>query len=742
MASQPLMHYLKKWIPASIGAFFLFVVLLTALYSNTFVSPFILDDDLIFRNYYITNNDISFEGLSEVATLSPNKRRGLVHISLALNHYFGGTNVFGYHLVNILIHIAAAFTFYLLAHLTLNITPFSRRPFQRTGEIAFFAALLWAVHPLQTNAVTYIVQRMSSMATLFCLLCVYSYARARLARSVYARAWLFGAAVLSGCMALLSKENSALLPFMILGYEFFFLLQPQSLIRHRNKIIAGVAGMLILFAFICWLYLENPMAQIFGNYSGWDFTMGQRLLTETRVILHYLSLLFLPLPSRLNLVYDFPLSTGLFAPPQTMLAILGISGLVALIFLFFRQNRLASFALFWLLLNLIIESSIIPLHIIFEHRMYMPAMFLFLAAAAWCYKMAGNKIVIARTTIVAAVLLLSIFTWQRNNVWKDKISLWTDVLNKSPNLAMANVNLGKAYDEAGNRAKAKELFLKAIQVEPQVSSGYVSLGVSLEWENKYEEAITAYKKALTLKRVDRKIIYTNLALIFMKTKNYKAAIDYANKVIAINPYQSISYKVLATAHLNSRNFKQAEIILSKALSLFPQNGDLYIILGVVYENQGRLQNAVDVLHRALQIEGTSQAQAYNNLGIVYWRLKRYQDSVEVAKKALQLDPELLDAYITLGITYEDMGEQELAFEQFNNAWSKGFDVVRLYNHWSKNFLKTGHTDKAILYLQEAIRLKPDYAESHKNLAEAYLIKGMIKESENEKNLFKVYNKNS
>jgi hypothetical protein len=115
------------------------------------------------------------------------------------------------------------------------------------------------------------------------------------------------------------------------------------------------------------------------------------------------------------------------------LAILGLGTLVVLIFWLYRRDRLTSFALFWFLTNLVIESSFIALEIIFEHRMYMPSMFLILAATTWLFRLTANKQAIARTVLIAATVILALFTWQRNSVWKSEISLWTDVLNKAPN---------------------------------------------------------------------------------------------------------------------------------------------------------------------------------------------------------------------------------------------------------------------------------------------------------------------
>ena len=162
--------------------------------------------------------------------------------------------------------------------------------FQRSGEIAFAAALLWAVHPLQTTAVTYIVQRMTSMATLFFLLSLLCYVKARITKNDSRKIILFAAATLLGAMALFSKENSGMLPVMILGYELFFLPRPGQEKKNRKTLLILTGGALVAFFLICWLFLGNdPLARVLHGYEGRGFTLGQRLLTETRIVLHYLS---------------------------------------------------------------------------------------------------------------------------------------------------------------------------------------------------------------------------------------------------------------------------------------------------------------------------------------------------------------------------------------------------------------------------------------------------------------------
>jgi hypothetical protein len=350
---------------------------------NTFNSPFIFDDfQNILLNPHIRMTSITPEGIAE-AFKGPCMTRPLANLSFALNYYFGQYNVQGYHLVNIIIHILNGILLYLLFKATLSISNSSTFIDQRKTEnhppdyfpvIPFLAALLWLVHPLHTQSVTYIVQRMNSMAAMFYMLSLLLYIKGRMKQNSKTdrrdhkgatgnQRLYFAGCLLSGILAAGSKETVATLPFFIFLYEWYFFqdLNPAWAKRHFKWL--GCA--FILFA---------VMAAVF------DFTLNQRVLTQFRVVVYFISLLFYPNPGRLNLDYNFSLSDSLFDPIATLFSLCVIIGLVWLAVYTAKKNRLLSFGIFWFLGNLVIESSLIALEIIYEHRTYLPSMFIFLPA--------------------------------------------------------------------------------------------------------------------------------------------------------------------------------------------------------------------------------------------------------------------------------------------------------------------------------------------------------------------------
>jgi tetratricopeptide (TPR) repeat protein len=652
----------------------------------------------------------------------------LPNISFGLNYYLHGYHVLGFHLANILLHIAVSFSFFLLARQTLALGDGSR-PAAKDGEIALAAALLWAFHPLQTNAVNYIVQRMTSMATLFFLLALLAYVRARITPGGMKKVLFAAAACLMGVMALASKENSGMLPLVILGYELFFLVPRQGGRLPWRRIAPAAAILLGLFFLVSWAFLgSSPLTSLLGGFQYRDFTLIERLLTESRIVVHYLSLLVLPLPARLNLAYDFPLSSGFLAPTQTLAALLFVLALAPLALLLFRRCRLAAFAIFWFGANLLIESSIIPLELIFEHRMYLPAMFPVLAGTAWLYRLQPERPRVARVAVVAFLGLLAVFTWQRNGVWQSEIRLWTDIVAKAPGQPRSYGNLAKAYGKEGNHEKALVLLEQALALAPDDSRTLVSMGAALENLGRDSEALDFFNRALAAVPGSRDMIHRNLARLHLKRKSNRQALFHASEAARLAPSDYDTLALLATVHFKTGNLRQAEQILQQTIGMFPQKGDPYVQLAAIYEHRDRLAEAAALLEKALAAPEVNRAQAYNTLGIVYWRQQQYQRSVAAAQEAIALNPQLLDAYLTLGITYEEMGRQDLAFQQFRRGWERGLDMVAVYNDWARNLLGAKQPGRALPYLLEAITLEKGRAESHENLGAAYEALGMLPEA--------------
>jgi tetratricopeptide (TPR) repeat protein len=502
--------------------------------------------------------------------------RPIANLSFALNFYFHGYDVIGYHVVNIVIHIITGILLYFFLKTTLDVLPLDSK-YKHNSSIAFYTSLIWLVHPIQSQSVTYVVQRMNSLAAMFYILSFLLYTKGRLVRK-NEKSWpWFAACTLAGIIAVGSKETAATLPFFIILYEWYFFqdLSRAWLRRH----LASFAGILILFGLLVFVYLgANPLDAILSTYAHRDFTLTERVFTQFRVVIYYISLLLYPHPSRLVLLHDFELSQSLLHPLTTLLSIGTIIGVIGLAFYTARKERLISFGILWFFGNLVIESSVIGLEIIYEHRTYLPSMFLFLIITILAHRHIKRDLLRAGG-LATAMLLLSLWTYERNSVWNDPVTFWSDVVKKSPRNARAYNNLATCYMGKRSYQLAVTNLKQAIHLNPNLVEARINMGVTLAAQNKLDEAVAHYYAALQV------------------NSSFAAAHEFAG------------------AHFN---------------------------LGNALTRQGELDRAIAHYSEALRIK-PDDAEALNNLGIVLAAQGETSDALAHFREALRIRPDFADA---------------------------------------------------------------------------------------------------
>ncbi len=510
----------------------LFLLLGVLAYSNTLRVPFILDDTFnIVENPAIRLTSFSGPDLWRTLTAEPMPTRPLAYLSFALNYLAHGYWLPGYHLVNLAIHIVTGFLLYLLFAKTLALAG-ATDDTDRFPNAAFWAALLWLLHPLQTNGVTYIVQRMTSMSALFYLTAMLCYLAGRTSAAPGRRLGWYAATGLAGLAALASKEIAATLPLTLFLYEWYFLQHlDRAWLKARLPLLAAVAT---AFALLALFFLgAHPLATIRATYAHRSFTLGERLLTEPRVIFLYLGLLGLPLPSRLTLEHDIAVSHALFTPPTTALAIIGLAALVVAAAGIRRRQPLLSFAIVWFLVNLVIESSAIGLELVFEHRLYLPTMFLFLAAVTSCHRWCTAPR-LRLFLLVALATTLCLWTWQRNQVWTDPIRFWSDCVAKAPAKSRPRNELGLAYYDQDRLTEALPLFAEAARLDPSNADAFYNMANVLCRTGRYPEAAPAYVAALRLTPTDPDI-HNNLGYVLEQLGQRRQAFRQYQLALELDP---------------------------------------------------------------------------------------------------------------------------------------------------------------------------------------------------------------
>jgi len=328
--------------------------------------------------------------------------------------------------------------------------------------------------------------------------------------------------------------------------------------------------------------------------------MAQRVLTEFRVVIFYISLIFWPRPSRLNLDHDFPLSVSWFDPPSTMLCAAAILGLVSLAVLVAKKERLMSYCILWFFGNLVIESSVIGLELVFEHRNYLPSMLFILAVVLLVYRWLKSSW-LKPAVLLAVAAVLAVWTYDRNKVWIHPITIWKDCTEKSPGKARPFNNLGVALGDLGRYEEALRCYRKALQLDPGYAEAYGNLGYDLALQGHLEEAVQNLEKAI---QIDPKYYeaYNNLGLALIAQGQYLPAIRRLRAAIAIKPDNPEAHNNLGVALRRLDRLPQAMRHFSEAIKIDPQFAPAYNNLGITLADMGRPDEAIAYFREALRID--------------------------------------------------------------------------------------------------------------------------------------------
>ena len=584
------------------GAFLFFFFFIFILYSNTLNASWHLDDrPNIINNFYLHIDSFHpkeilntfFTDPHNPEILSKKPYRPVACLSFAINWYFGHDQVFGYHIVNILIHFLTAFFLFLFILKLFN-TPNLKNQQSSPFFIALLSSILWAANPIQTQAVTYIVQRMALLAAFFYILGMYSYINARLCSGSTRRFVWFSLCLFSYLLAFFSKKNAAMMPISLMLLEIIFF-QKLSNWKVRKNVLIIVSAALAFVLLAGTLTFLKPDLLILDLYSTRNFTLYERLLTQTRVVLFYLSQIFYPSPGRLSIAHDVVLSTSILNPWTTLPSILIIFFMIGFSIFQIQNWPIFSFSVLFFFLNHIIESSIIPLELIFEHRNYLPSFFLFLPLAFVSYHVITlirkkNKIIaiFSLISILAYVIFFMTGTFLRNQVWKDDITLWTDTLSKAPGDARAyNILAIKlAWGDASTHPNRFDMALKLFEqsLEKNMPSSYLKADV-----------------------------YGNMALVYFHHKHDPAkAFAYFDKALGTDSSNLKIRRDLVEALIIHRDFgnalKQVNILLSKN----NKNGRYHNLKGHILLWQGKYDAALTCFKDAYQLKADKVSVLLNS----------------------------------------------------------------------------------------------------------------------------------
>lgn len=616
--------YLK---PAAI-----FITILLAgwfVYFNSLVNPFIWDDlALVSNNLHIRNLAyIPRLFIESVYHQDMDGRfyRPILMMSYALDYRLYGLSPLGYHLSNILIHSGVALLVYGLISLIF-----------RRNLLAFLTAMFFVLHPIQTEAVTYISGRADPLAAFFCLLSLYFFVRyvdfEGIKRKLY-----FGASALSFMLGLLTKESSAAFPLILVFYEACF--RKDGL--KKKKIAKYAVYLIILLAY--GIMRHFILLNVKASYSTANFMPTvNRLYTVPLVIFTYLKLLLFPKDlhmDRSDFLFDWPLS---FFEPRVIFTLSTLIIITALVWVIRKRSKEVLFGAGWFMLLLLPFLNIVPINaFVAEHWLYLASIGFFLMLS-WVFigllRFRFMRLCIAGLIIVIFAVFGAL-TIKQNYIWRDPIILYSYISKLSPASVRALSNLSAAYYDSGLYEKAEKKARQALAAEPSgifAINNYINLGLSLYKEGRKEEALEAYTKAIEI-NPDYSLGYWYMGDIFYSGEETDRAIGFYKKAALLTPSNASYWYTLGNAYMKNKRFKEASDAYEKALEAYPYFFEVRINLAASYSSVGLLKKAFAEYQEALKINPGSP-EAYYGIGNICAAIGETEKAREFWQEALKKNP--------------------------------------------------------------------------------------------------------
>lgn len=590
--------------------------------------PYMLDDFVnLKRNTALKMESLSIPSLrNAIFSIDAGPLyRPVSMLSFALNYYFAG-NIDGYpiKLLNIVIHIITAWGVFLLSLMLLRrLGTADERGDNSGGSVkwagiaAVFIAALWLLHPLHVSTVLYTVQRMTALSALFSFYAAIAYVKGRndlIGGRPAGLWWVLGAVGVGGAFAALSKENGILLPLLLLAIEAaFFRFRFHPGIKKNARY--WIYGVLILPSMSIFLYMTGLIFTIPEGLSFRDFTLLERLLTESRTIFYYLRLILLPDITIMGLNHDdFTVSRGFLEPASTLISIIGIGILFFFAVYGVWKNRfpVLSFAILWFLAGHLLESTVVQLELVFEHRNYLPGYGPLFAAGYYVSRaiFVSKRIpeVMRYAVMFVLLMLLAVPLYQRVGQWSLPSKFFMSEIKNHPESARNYAGLAYQQTLVKQYPKVVESYHMAFSLAPY-ETGYLIAGLDTivykMHETPPQELIEMIEKSLRSHKVSPfaalqlfTIAGNSLAMSEGSPQANRAMVERLLMTAVTNPYPwpkdfylgSVFFN-LAEIRFRQNRLEDAASALEKAAMLIPEKYDARLGLARIYMNLNKIEKA-------------------------------------------------------------------------------------------------------------------------------------------------------
>jgi tetratricopeptide (TPR) repeat protein len=594
-------------------------------YGNAFRGKFILDDYILVKdNSYIKSCskllNLFTKDIGAGSQNRYNSYRPFQMLTYMIDYYLWKLNVTGYHLSNILLHILSALSIFWLVTILF-----------KDQLLSLITSILFVVHPIHTEAISYISGRSDPLATVFMLLTLIFYIKQL--REMSAKIYVF--TVLSYLLALLSRENAIIVPALLLIYHLTF----------RKKIQSREFLSLLTIA-ITYIILRMTVLKFTSSEQALlspPTTLLQRMPGFFVAITNYLRLLLLPF--NLHMEYGGPLFKFIDLKAISGIIILFSSIIFAIAAK--EKHKLVFFSIFWFFTALLPVSHLYPINAYMaEHWLYLPSIGFFLVCAKGLSSLYGRKEyrIPSLIIIVSLVTFYSYLTIKQNDYWKEPAAFYERTIKYVPGSPRILHNLANLYDESGKKEKAITLYKKAIEINPNIAQAHHNLGLTYNEVGNKQEAINSFKKAVALDP-NFSQAYNDLGLVYSEIGEKEQAIKYYKKAIEINPNIAKAHYNLGIIYYGAVNIQEALASFKKAVALDPNFSQAYNNLGLAYSEIGEKEQAIKYYKKAIEID-PDNSNAHNNLAVIYYYEKQYGLAIKHCDIAIKLghkvSPEFLE----------------------------------------------------------------------------------------------------
>ena len=717
---------MRPWArPRHLLAVILLAVSVAVIYGRALEAPFIFDDKLsvvdnpsIRALWPLWGDELQPGPLRPPHDFST-AGRPLVNLTFAVDYHFGRLQPAGYHVFNAVAHFMAALLLWRIVCATLQLPVFQGRFAAVAEPLGFLSALLWAVHPLQTETVEYVTQRTELLMAVCYLATLYAALRYWSSPDRGDRMLWWFTAVLACCGGMAAKEVMVTAPVVVLLFERTFVSGSFRQAFARSwPLYLGLAASWLVLAALNWGGVRSASAGF-----GLGVSAPVWWLTETRVLCLYLKLIVWPWP--LVIHYEFPF-LDTFASAWRWL--LPVATLVVATLVLLLRKKPTGFV--WSSALLVLSPTlIVPIvtEVAAERRMYLPLAAIMPWAVTGLYALAkggverlGNGargqseklplILVGSFTLLVALGCIGLSS-ARVFTYNDPAELWADAARHQPENACVQNNWGVVLVESEHPAEALAHYERAVQLKPDYVEAQTNLGVALVHLGETERAAAEFEKALAINPYYADA-HINLGHLLVQKGAIEPAIEHYRQALLRKPY-------LATLHANLGHVlanigQQAEAIaeLQEALRIDPNLPEAHLNLGVQLAAQQQRDAAISHYEAALRAK-PDFVEAHSNLGVLLNESKRTGEAIEHLREAIRLRPDYAEAHSNLGIALITAGDPAAGVKEFEEALQLKPDVTA-YANLAMAYAQAGRPEQAMAFAERALQLAR--SQGHNELA--------------------------